>query len=120
MTAVVVVAPAALAPVSVRASRVSGFVSALRAFAAARPGSEWDLLPADDAAVALLVGSGRAWGRVVEGVGEKLRVLRADPALGVAGVAPLGFRALKDHPANAPAPVAAAAPALALVAPVAG
>jgi hypothetical protein len=102
--------------VSVRAARVAGFVSLLRAHAAANPGTAWDLLPADDGAVALLVGPGRKWNRVVDGVGDKLRVLSANPALGVVGVAPLGFSALKADPANAPAAVAA--PALALPAPV--
>jgi hypothetical protein len=93
--------------VSARAARVAGFVSQLRAFAAANPGTAWDLLPADDAAVALLVGAGRRWNRVVDGVGDKLRVLAANPALGVVGVAPLGFAALKAAPENRPAPALA-------------
>jgi hypothetical protein len=109
--------PVATAPAI--STRQAGFVAQLRAFAAAQsPGTEWDLLPPEDAAVAALVGPGRKWNRVVDGVGDKLRVLRASPALGVLGVAPLSFAALKAHPVNAPAPAAPAANLLPLPAPV--
>jgi hypothetical protein len=76
------------------------FVSKLRTHAAANLGTEWDLLPSEYSLIALLVSGGRKWNRVVEGVGDKLRVLQAEPALGVAGVALFTFSELKAHPAN--------------------
>ena len=75
-----------------RMETVTSFIAGLRAYAAANPGTEWDLLPKEAIELLPLIGSGRKMNRVLEGVGDKLRVLKANPALGVAGVAPLGYQ----------------------------
>jgi hypothetical protein len=79
---------------------VKDFVAKLRDHAAANPGTHWDLLPTEYSSVALLVIPGRKWHRVVDGVGDKLRVLQANPAIGLAGISTLGFAELKAHLAN--------------------
>jgi hypothetical protein len=67
-----------------RTATVAALVAQVRSHAASCPGTEWDNLPTTDASVAELVGTGRKLNRVLEGVGQKLRVVRSGTPFEVA------------------------------------
>jgi hypothetical protein len=83
-----------------RAVKVASFVSDVKAHADQNRETEWNLLGTmTDEEIVSLIGDGRKMNRVLEGVGQKLRVLKAGLA-DLATVSTMSYQTLIEFEVN--------------------